>query len=688
MNVKIEDKAVRYLKGIGPKREAGLRRLGIHTLIDLLYYFPIRYQDRRTIAKISQIREDDYFLIQGKVMARKLWSARSSSFLKRTVIFEVVLSDGTGLVNCVWFNQPYLKDYIKVADTLLLWGKPTRFRGRLQFNSPEYEKTSDKEASSLNFGRIVGFYRLTEGFNQARMRRMIFQALEDYATKIRDLLPYYIRETRNLPNITQSLKSIHFPSSLEEARLARQRFIFEELFFSQIMVYLRKAKRVSKRGIAFDIDSFWLKDFKDNLPFRLTPSQELVVNQILEDMAKPHPMHRLLQGDVGSGKTVVAMFAIGLCVNSGYQAALMVPTEVLAYQHYQTLSQAFSKFNYKIALLVSSISKKERERILLQLEKGKIDILVGTHALIQEDVKFGQLGLVVIDEQHKFGVAQRALLPKKGLAPDCLVMSATPIPRSLALSLYGDLDLSVLDQLPPGRKEPKTIIVKEEKRRWVYKFIKDKLSEGRQAYIIYPVIEETQDQDLYSLLQMYTKLESIFAGFGVGVFHGRLNSAQKRKVVEDFTRGKIGVLISTTVVEVGINIENAVVMVVENPERFGLAQLHQLRGRIRRSKYLPYFILIVKEGLAPAAQKRIEVIGATSDGFKIAEEDLRIRGPGDFFGHLQWGFPELKIADPLKDYEILNQARRFAYQVIKKDPQLTQSHHKSIRDYLKLYFQR
>ncbi|HDN86519.1 MAG: DNA helicase RecG [Candidatus Omnitrophota bacterium] len=674
----MQDLSLRYIKGIGSKLANTLAKLEIYSGKDLLYYFPLRYQDRRYITPIKEIKEGVHFLVKGKVMARNVRGVKRFLFGRK--LFEAVVSDGSGFLNCVWFNQPYLRDYINVGDELFLYGKATLFKGSIQFISPEYEKFSSVD--SFNFGRIVGFYRLVEGITQRRMRKIIFEGLKKFSSQLLDPLPFYIREERKIPNIREALENIHYPSTFQDANLARERFIFEELFFSQIMVYLRKARRVLTKGIPFKVDKDFIEEIRRRFDFSLTSSQEEALVQILEDMKKPYPMHRLLQGDVGSGKTAVAIFAIGVCVHSGYQAAVMVPTEILAFQHHQALQSILAPLGFRVDILVSSLSKKMREKIITSLKEGKTEIVVGTHSLLDENVEFKNLGLVVIDEQHKFGVAQRALLPKKGKNPDCLIMSATPIPRSLALSIYGDLDLSLIKELPPNRCQPQTIVVDQGNREWVYSFIKDKLKEGRQAYIIYPVIEESRLQDIHSLNQMYERLKKVFTQFRVEVFHGQMSKKRRLEIAEDFRKNRINILVATTVVEVGINIENATVMVVENPERFGLSQLHQLRGRIRRSTYQPYFIVIGSENMGENARKRIEVIKETSDGFKIAEEDLKLRGPGDFFGHLQWGFPHLKVANPLEDLDNLRWARKLAYQVVKNDPHLRKPYHRCIKEHL------
>jgi ATP-dependent DNA helicase RecG len=679
------DTPLRYLKGVGPKKEIIFKDLGINTVRDLLYYFPFRYEDKSDLKKIKDLKVGESSLVKGKVLVRSFKKIpHYYHFKKVKSIFEAVIDDGTGIITCLWFNQPYLMDYIKVGDNLLIYGKPSYINGTLKIVSPEYQH---QEETSLNLGRIVGVYRVSASLTQKFMRKIIYSALDEFKGRLSDPIPFYIRQEKKLLNIAEGLKEIHFPSSLEKAESARWRFIFEELFFSQILVYLRKARHRLEKGIPIKINREVISKIEDNLTFALTDSQREVINQILDDLEKPYPMHRLLQGDVGCGKTVVSCFAIALVIYNGYQVAFMVPTEVLAYQHRDTLKNILKGFRIRIEVLTSSLSKKQARRIYEDLKEGKIDCIIGTHSLLQEEVMFKNLALVIIDEQHKFGVAQRALLPKKGrLNPHCLVMSATPIPRSLALSLYGDLDLSVIKELPSGRIQPETIWVKEEKRRWVYDFIREKLKEGRQIYIIYPVIEESDREELKSLKKMFGKICEEFNLFEVGLFHGKMKSDQKQKVIKKFRDKKIDILVSTTIVEVGINIENATVMVVENPERFGLAQLHQLRGRIQRSSHKPYFILISKDNLTDNALKRLKIISSISDGFKISEEDLKLRGPGDFFGHFQHGFPDLKIANLLRDLEALREARAFAYRVIKSDPYLKNPTHRCIRNYLDLLF--
>lgn len=682
----MESNSLRYIKGVGPKKEEAFKKLGIFSVKDLIYYFPFRYEDRSNVKKIKQLVEDETSVIVAKVSAVKLkkipYFARKSRVRS---VFEVLVDDSTALARCVWFNQEYLADYIKVGETLVVFGKVKKDTGKFTFLFPQYEKLA--ENGEGNVGKIVGVYRVTPTIGQRFIRKLITTCIKEYRNKLTDSLPFILRQKMSLPNIFESLEAMHNPSSWLQANLARQRFIFEELFFAQILVYLRKARHRSQKGVQLKVDQKVVEKIKNNLEFSLTAAQETAIEKIFHDMTMTFPMHRLLQGDVGCGKTIVAAFAIALAASCGYQVALMVPTEVLVYQHKQTLDRVFKGFNFKVEILISSFTKNKTEQIYQGLSNGEINIIIGTHALIQEEVTFKNLGLVVIDEQHKFGVGQRALLPKKGnLNPHCLIMSATPIPRSLALSLYGDLDLSVIKELPKTRVLAETIWVKEDKRDWTYNFIKEKLRQGRQAYIVYPLIEESEDEELLSLEEMYKDLEKIFSAYHLGMFHGKMKSNEKISVINKFRDKKIDLLVATTVVEVGVNIENASIMLVENPERFGLAQLHQLRGRIQRAHYQPYFILLSRDELTVQAKQRLKIISTVNDGFRIAEEDLALRGPGDFFGHFQHGFDDLRLANPLLDMEILQTARKDAYDIIKSDPYLDQKQHQCIRDHLGFWF--
>ena len=691
-----------HLKGVGPRRETLFNNLGVRNVTDLLYYFPSRYQDRRNFKKIKDLEVDEFSATKAKVCAVNLknfpYCLRSK--LKKVYpkkprrsrvksVFEAILEDETGSIRCTWFNQAYLSETIKPGVSLVIYGKVRVGSSGRQIIAPEYTIEPDDQA--LGIGKIIGVYKLSSEFTQKFIRKAISSVLKNYLPKHSDPLPYYLRRRKNVPNIAKSLEEMHFPSSWEDAEEARERFIFEELFLSQILVYLRKAKRNFQQGASFKVLKSTTEKIRKNLGFKLTISQEKSLTQIVDDLKKPHPMHRILQGDVGCGKTAIATLAIGICADCGFQAALMVPTEVLAFQHKETLEKSLKGLKFLsrrnpgevIKVISSSLTKREVEDIYKELRSGKIKVIVGTHSLIQEGIKFKKLGLVVIDEQHRFGVAQRALLSKKGkIAPHCLVMSATPIPRSLALSLYGDLDSSVISQMPNGRKVAVTRWVKEKNRAEVYEFLRKILNEGRQVYIVYPVIEESLDQDLRPLKIMYKKIVEEFPEFKVKMFHGQMKSKEKIKAIKAFKDKRADILVSTTVVEVGLNIENATAMLVENPERFGLAQLHQLRGRIQRSQHQPYFTLISRDNLNAEASRRLEIISKEPSGFKIAEEDLKLRGPGDFFGNLQHGLPDLKVANPIEDLEILKQARFSAYELIKKDPYLSQPRHRCLREHI------
>lgn len=677
--------SIRYLKGIGPQRERLFNNLGIYTKEDLLYYFPIRYEDRSTIRRISELRAGEKAAVKGTVLVRNLKYVRG-----RKSIFEVILKDDSGKVKLLWFNQPYLNTAVHCGDELFIFGTPQQYRHQVQFICPVYEKIAlmEEPDAALQIGRVVPVYSLTAGLSQNTLRKTIYSLIRSQDKPLlSDPLPEAMREQLSLPKLADAIAQIHFPEQMTDAEKARERFIFEELFASQILVYLRKARLKKVQGIAFTIPEQYLSDIKRTLPFCLTQSQEKVLAEIFQDMRQSSPMHRLLQGDVGSGKTIIAALAMAVCVHNRYQAVLMVPTEVLAMQHYEMLQRLFSGFNIRSALLLGSMAIKKRKEVQKRLEDGSIDIIIGTHVLLQDQVHFSRLALVVIDEQHRFGVAQRVLLPKKGTHPDILVMSATPIPRSLALTLYGDLDISLLDVLPQGRKTAHNLLINEEKREWMYQFIKDQIAEGRQAYLIYPLIEDSDNTDMKAAETMHEQLsKTVFKDYHVGLLHGRLNPDEKFAVLKDFKAHRLDILVSTTVIEVGIDVPNANCMIVEHPDRFGLSQLHQLRGRVCRSAYQPHFIMMASADIPEPVHKRLSVIVANTDGFKIAESDLQLRGPGDFFGNYQHGFPESRIADPLRDLQILQRARERAHDIVKRDSALQRPEHQALKEYLRARF--
>jgi len=667
-----QDVPIRYLKGIGPKKAKSFASIGVNTVEDLLYYFPRRYEDRTKLSSISKLEEGQTQTIKAEILAkgkRQSWRRRFFS------IVEIAVGDETGKIHCVWFNKPFLLEYLKVGETLILYGKIERYGERLQMSNPEFEIVS-KEDESLSVGRIVPIYSLLERISQRSLRRLIKNCLDEYLPAVNDFLPYDLRSRNDLLNLAQSILNIHFPEDFEMQRRAYERLAFEEFFLFQLPLAIRKAKRREKKGIAHKVDEELLKDFIAGLPFKLTQAQQSVIKEISKDMAKQEAMQRLLQGDVGSGKTVVAMIASVIANQGGYQVAFMVPTEILAKQHYEKIKSFSNKFRLSsgkginIGLLTSSLNKKEKENIYKEIKEGKVNLIIGTHALLEENVVFKNLGLVVIDEQHKFGVGQRALLPKKGANPDVLIMTATPIPRTLAITLYADLDVSVINELPPGRLAVKTMHLSEDERKKAYVVVKDELKKGNQAYIIYPVIEESYALDLSGAKKMYGELKSTeFKEFKLGLIHGRLKQEEQDEAMLKFKNKDIDILVSTTVLEVGIDIPEATCMIIEHAERFGLSQLHQLRGRIGRGSQQSYCMLI-SHSQTEGASERFSAMVKYSNGFKIAEEDLRIRGPGEFFGSRQHGLTELKIGNPLAQMQLLKRAREEAIRLIESDPLL------------------
>ena len=662
--------SIQYLKGVGPKRAKTFNKLGIYTIEDLLYYFPRRYQDRTKFSAISQLQEGQNYTIKARILAR----GQRQSFRKRGFsITEAAVADGSGKLFCVWFNRPYLEDYLKVGRELIFYGKVERYGNRLQMNSPEFEFVSGED--SADTAQFVPVYPLPEGVTQRYFRRSIKQALEEFLPRVNDFLPYDIRAKNNLLNLARSLINIHFPENLRMQKEAYERLAFEEFFLFQLPILLRKAKKKARCGVAHNIKGPLSGAFIRSLPFKLTAAQARVLQEIIRDMASPQPMQRLLQGDVGSGKTVVATAACIVTIQGGYQAAFMVPTEILARQHYINIKNQISKIkdgkDLKIGLLTSSLNKKEKEKTYQEIEDGKIDLIIGTHALLEEEVEFNNLGLAVIDEQHKFGVGQRALLPKKGPNPDVLIMTATPIPRTLAITLYGDLDISVIDELPAGRLPVKTLHLTRKEKKKAYSLAREQLSQGNQAYIIYPVIDESYALDIAGAKKMYERLKAAeFKGFKLGLIHGRLKQKEQDLIMTQFRKRKLDLLVSTTVLEVGIDIPGATCMIIEHAQRFGLAQLHQLRGRIGRGSKESFCVLISEAVGSEESAARLEAMVRYADGFRIAEEDLKIRGPGEFFGKRQSGLSELKIANPLTQMHLLKKAREALQRLIGSDPRL------------------
>ncbi len=666
----LTETSIQYVKGVGPARSKLFANLGVETIEDLLYFFPRRYEDRTKLISVSDVKVGEWQTITGEVLAGK---ARKSWHTKKHV-FEASIGDKTGRIFGVWFNMPYLDKYFKVGSKVVLYGKVDLYKNRLQMISPEYEIIEDTDGEQLNIGRIVPMYPLTKGMTQRYLRKVIKKCVDKYKEYLNDVLPVAIRNKHRLSNIKRSISNIHFPESFKDQEAAMRRVSFEEFFFFQVSVILRRLSITSKKGYAHNIDDSLSQRFAKHFPFELTKSQVKVIDEISVDLKKEQPMLRLLQGDVGCGKTLVAFFACLVSFINKKQSAVMAPTEILAQQHYEKLTQIVKDGGpfkgMRVELLISAQKKKNRESILDKVAKGEVDVLVGTHALIQDEVVFRKLSVVIIDEQHKFGVQQRALLSKKGKNPDILVMTATPIPRTLCLTLYGDLDVSTINEMPKNRGKVKSISVDKDDVAKAYQFVKDEIKAKGQAYIVYPIVEESERLELKSAVEMHKYFQkNYFKNFRLGLIHGQMKRDEVNEVMHAFKEQKIDVLITTTVLEVGIDVANANCMVIEHAERFGLAQLHQLRGRIGRGKKDALCAFVANPQTAEGVA-RLDAIIKTRNGFKIAEKDLEIRGPGHFFGRHQHGLNELKVVNPLSQMDVLELARKEASEITGKDPKL------------------
>lgn len=674
--------SIQYLKGIGPKRAKSFTSKGVNTIEELLYYFPRRYEDRTNFSRIFQLEEGQVYTIKAEVLVggqRNSWRRRSFS------ITEAVVGDDTGKLSCIWFNQPYLQEYLKTGTFVILYGKVERYNGKLQMNNPEYEFIQGQDEDSLNVGRIVPIYTLPQGFSQRSLRGLIKTALDEFLPKINDPLPFDLRNRHKLLNLAQSLLNIHFPQDLDLQKQAHTRLSFEEFLFFQLPLVLRKLNRKEKVGTRHVVEGSLIEDFISRLPFQLTAAQQKVLAEIKSDMASAQAMQRLLQGDVGSGKTVVATIACLAAIQSAHQAAFMAPTEILARQHYEKISSQLEKITFggrKLRLVLLTGQDKEKDKIYREIKEGQIDLVIGTHALLQEELDFKSLSFIVIDEQHKFGVGQRALLPKKGNNPDVLIMTATPIPRTLAITLYGDLDISVINELPLGRIPVKTLKFTQKEIAQAYTLAKAELKAGRQAYIIYPVIEESYALDIAGAKRMFSELKNgEFKEFRLGLIHGKLKPKEQNEMMLKFKNKQLDLLVATTILEVGIDIPNATCMIIASAERFGLSQLHQLRGRIGRGK-LESICILVSDSQTEESKSRLSAMEASGNGFYIAEEDLKIRGPGEFFGNRQHGLAELRIANPLLQMQLLKAAREEAINLLKQDAHLAERPHQLLKNKL------
>jgi len=658
-------KSIKNVKGVGDARAKLFHKLGIFSIEDLITHFPYDYEDRSNIKKICQLTDGESCTFEGIIMSK----VTERKIRQGLTLYQAYIKDDTGTIIATWYNQPYIKKVLTVGESYIFYGKIVRGYKTLEVQNPVYEKACKEEHK--NTMKIVPVYHATANLTQNTIRTVMQNALELVDGNLEDVLPLWVRKKYCLCDINYAFSNIHFPRNDGDIKNARYRLVFEELFLLQLgLLSVKTVLSDGKEGIAFAPNRKEMVDFINSIGFTLTNAQKRVWEEIEKDMESNRVMNRLVQGDVGSGKTIVAALALAKAVKSGYQGAMMVPTEILAKQHYESLKDIMGKHGINVALLVGSQTKKQRSEILSKIESGEVNIVIGTHALIEEKVKFSKLGLVITDEQHRFGVRQRAMLSNKGINPDILVMTATPIPRTLALILYGDLDISIIDELPPGRKPVKTYAVDNSMRQRINNFIKKQILEGRQAYIICPLVDESDEIEAKSALKTAEKIaKEDFKDFRVGLLHGKMPAGEKEEVMQKFLKGEIDILVSTTVVEVGVNVPNATLMVVENAERFGLAQLHQLRGRVGRGPHQSYCILY-NESKSQIAKERMKVMQETTDGFVISEKDLLIRGPGEFFGTRQHGLPDLKIANLYRDMEILKKAQEAAQEILKRDRNL------------------
>ena len=665
---------VKYVKGVGPNRVKLLNKLNIYTLKDLITYYPRNYEDRSVITKLSNVKDGEKYTIEVTALTdvNVRYINRNRSFQK------LLVKDETD--NCIitWFNQPYVKDNIKRGEKYRFYGKITKKNGVIEMNSPTYDSISNTK----NTGKIIPIYPLTNSLKQNNLRKIIENGIKLVENKLPETLPSNYLEKYNLLDINTATKEIHFPETFSDFQNARKRLVFDELLSMQLgLLALRSENESEIKGIKYSKE-VEMSDVINNLPFKLTKAQLRVLEDINKDMENEKPMNRLLQGDVGSGKTIVSMVSAYKAVKSGYQVAVLAPTMILAKQHLQNFKNILEQYGIVCEALVGGMTAKMKKELLEKVASGEVNILIGTHAILEENVVFKNLGFVVTDEQHRFGVKQRAKIVSKGNNPDVLVMTATPIPRTLALILYGDLDISIIDELPPNRKKVETYAVSKRYEERVNEFVKKEVRNGRQAYIVCPLVEEGEDEstaNLKAVTELYEKYKNdIFKDFKVEYLHGKMKSKEKDEIMNRFKAGEIQILISTTVIEVGVDVPNASIMVIENAERFGLAQLHQLRGRVGRGEYASYCILKYNGG-NDIVRQRMEIMTKTDNGFTIAEKDLQLRGSGEFFGTKQHGIPEFKIANLFQDMEELKEVQALAIEIIEKDPKLEKEENKPLK---------
>ena len=671
------NKDVKYVKTVGPNRVKLLNKLKINTLKDLITYYPRDYEDRSKPKNLYECADGEEVLIEAMATGRIAEMHKG-----RMVISKLTVKDQTGTCYITWFNQGYLRDKFQPGRMYRFFGKISVKGSRFEMNSPVYDEIDQ----SKNTGKIIPIYPLTYELKQSTLRKIIENGLLEVKDQLPETLPEYILNENKLWDINSTIERIHFPHEFSDFSKARERLVFEELLIMQLaLLKLKNNYEYSTNGICFN-KNVKMSDVINILPFKLTKAQLRVLEEIDRDMESNKPMNRLLQGDVGSGKTVIAMIAAYKAVKSGYQAAILAPTAILASQHLESFKQILDELGIRSALLISSVTKKKKEELLDKLKNGEIDILIGTHAILEENVVFKNLGLVVTDEQHRFGVKQRSIIAEKSQNPDVIAMSATPIPRTLALILYGDLDISIIDELPPNRKKIETFAVRKNMEERVNAFITKQLNEGRQAYIVCPLVEENDEMGLESVTELAKKYQNeTFSNYKVAYLHGKMKAKEKDEIMQKFKEGEIQILIATTVIEVGVNVPNASIMVVENAERFGLAQLHQLRGRVGRGEYQSYCILKY-EGNGETVRQRMKVMCDTNDGFIISEKDLELRGSGDFFGTEQHGLPEFKIANLFEDIDILKKVQGIAQKIMDEDPLLEKEKNEKLNKLVKEKF--
>ena len=655
-------KDVKYVKGVGPNRVKLLNKIGIYNLGDLITYYPRDYEDRSKPRMIQNLVNGEDSLIKAVAVSRVV----EIRLKNRMCMYKLVVQDETAKCTIIWFNQSYLKNKFIIGETYYFFGKANIRMGKFEMSSPVFDDVNTKN----NTGRIIPIYSSTYSLSQNTIRKIIENGLEMVDGNLEENMPEYILDNYNLLGINEATKKVHFPESFEEFKEARKRLVFEELLTMQVaLLGLKNKYSRDIKGIEFARE-YKFSDIINDLPFKLTNAQIRVLQEIENDMEKDKSMNRLLQGDVGSGKTIVSIIAAYKAIKSGYQAAIMAPTSILASQHLESFTEILEKYNIRCELLISSITKKKKEEILEKLKNGEIDVLIGTHAILEDNVIFKNLGLVVTDEQHRFGVRQRSKIASKGKNPDVLVMTATPIPRTLALILYGDLDISIIDELPPNRKKIDTFAVTKQMEERVNNFIKKQIEEGRQCYIVCPLVEENEEIDAKSVLELAEKYKNeTFKDYKVEYIHGKMRPKEKDEIMLEFKEKRIDILISTTVIEVGVNVPNSSIMVIENAERFGLAALHQLRGRVGRGEYKSYCILKYNSK-SDVVRQRMKIMQDTNDGFVIAEKDLELRGTGEFFGTKQHGIPDFKIANLFEDIPILKMVQDLSKKIEEEDPRI------------------